>query len=456
MRPCAIASWGCALALAAFGACDIGYVADDALYCEAKPDDPLCAAGAGTAGGAGAAGGAGSAGRAGVAGSAGLGGAGGMAPAGSAGGGSSGAGGGICPGDQACAAEAGAGSLCVEGACTPPSSACTKATLVVVDRAFTGALEGALAGACFYRTLDAALGAFLAGTTTRLVAYGETAALAAPLTVPAGLSLEGRTGEAQRPVALTITAPVAGAPLVILSAGSAFKGFALDGNASAAGIKAEAGVVRLEGPLAVTNTKRAVDLGGTVDATIAGEQGAPVRVSGNELGVVVGPTAKLSLRGDGESGGVTVEATSLGAGVLVQAGGASAAVKLEGLLAKDNRTGSVADGIGGVEVRQGRSVTVEGGVFQGNRQALTLNGGLTSGPTSFVNVVLRQNRFVLTAAGQGSAVCGSKLGSETELHLGEGNVFPSEAACPPAQIDGCNTGADVGHDTANQFALLCQ
>ncbi|MCU0681516.1 MAG: hypothetical protein MUF34_04520 [Polyangiaceae bacterium] len=459
MRPCAFASWGCAIAFAAFGACDIGYVADDALYCEAKPDDPLCAAGAGragTAGGAGSAGSAGSAASAGAAGGAGLGGAGGTAPAGSAGGGRGGAGGGVCPGDQACAIEAGTGSLCVEGACTPSSAACAKATLVVVDQGFQGAIEGALAGACFYRTLAAALGAIVAGTTTRLVAYGEAAVLAAPLTVPAGLSLEGRTVVAGRPVALTIAAPVAGAPLVILSAGSALKGFALDGNASAAGIKAEAGAVRIEGPIAVTKTKRAIELGGSVDATIAGEQGAPVRVSGNELGVVVGPTAKLALRGDGEGGGVTVEATSLGAGVLVQAGGASAAVKLEGLLAKDNRTGSVADGIGGVEVRQGRSVTIEGGVFQGNRQALTLNGGLSSGPTSFVNVVLRQNRFVLVAPGQGSAICGSKLGSETELHLGEGNVFPSAVACPPAQIDGCNTGADVGHDTANQFALLCQ
>ncbi|HEU4538347.1 MAG TPA: hypothetical protein VFS00_29710, partial [Polyangiaceae bacterium] len=307
-----------------------------------------------------------------------------------------------------------------------------------------------------FRTLDAALGATVAGTTTRLVAHGDAASVAAPLTVPGGLALEGRTGEAARPVALAVAAPSAGAPLVSLSAGSSIKGFALDGKSVAAGLKAEAGAVRIEGPLAVTNATRAVDLGGDVDATIVGDREAPVLLRGNGLGVVVGPTAKLSLRGDGEGGGVTVEATGLGAGVLVQAGGASAAVTLEGLLAKDNLTGSVADGVGGVEVRQGRSVVVDGCAFAGNRQGLTLNGGFTSGPTSFVNVVVRRSRFALAAPGQGSAVCGSRLGGETELRLGEGNEFPSGAACPPAQVDGCNTGADVGHDTANAFAIACR
>jgi hypothetical protein len=58
--------------------------------------------------------------------------------------------------------------------------------------------------------------------------------------------------------------------------------------------------------------------------------------------------------------------------------------------------------------------------------------------------------------GQGSTICGSKLGSETELTLGPGNVLPlAMMACPPAQVSRCNNGADVGHDTANPFALVC-
>jgi collagen type I alpha len=392
-------------------------------------------------------------------------GAGGVGPGGASGGagaggtaglGGGGAGGkGPCDSDSVCAADEGAGSLCVGGACTEAAATCAKATLVVVAEGFAGMVDTALLGACFYRQLDPALGAVVAGTTTKVVAYAATATVAAPVTVPEGVTLEGRTADPKVPVALTVTTPVAGAPLISVGAGGGLKGFALDGKTTAGGVKAEAGAVRFEGPLTVTNSTRALDLGGTVDATVVGTQAAPVRLSANKQGVVVGATAKLALTGDGAMGGVTVEGTTAGAGVLVVAGGTTAAVQLEGLFAKDNK-GSSADGTGAVEVRQGRAVTVKNGVFEGNRQALTFNGEGNSGFTSFTNVVLEGNRFTLAMPGQGSAICGSKLGSQTELNLGASNVFPTAmTTCPPAQTDSCNAGGDVGSDTANAFALQC-
>ncbi|HEU4407705.1 MAG TPA: hypothetical protein VFS43_20745 [Polyangiaceae bacterium] len=304
-----------------------------------------------------------------------------------------------------------------------------------------------------------------------MVVYASS--VAGPAVVPSGVRLEGRATAPASLVALagaesngaggaagTSGAGGAGgssAPpaLVTLGVGSVLAGFALDGKGAAAGVRAEAGALRLEGPLTVTNTTRAVDLGGTADATVAGTQAAPVLVKGNQLGIVVGPTASLALTGDGEKGGVTVEGTTAGAGVLVLAGEVGPAVRLEGLRAKDNKVGTV-DGTGAVEVRQGRSVTIKNGVFEGNRQAVTLNGELTSGFTSFTNVVLEGNRFTLATPGQGSTICGSQLGNQTQLRLGPGNVFPLAATnCPPAQAGSCNTGADVGYDTANQFAITC-
>jgi hypothetical protein len=434
------------LAALSWAAC-VAYEVDPEGFCALAPDDPSCPAAGGSAGASGEGGGTGpggSSGTAGTGGTAGL------------GGGGAGAGGeGPCASDSACAAGEGAGSLCVGGACTEAAATCAKATLVVVAEGFAGDLDPALRGACFFRQLDPALGVVVAGTTTKVVAYAATAAVAAPLTVPEGVTLEGRTADAKVPVALTVTTPVAGAPLVTMGSGGGLKGFAFDGKATAGGVKAEAGAVRLEGPLTIANATRAIDLGGTVDVTLLGTQAAPVWLSANKQGIVVGATAKLALTGDGAMGGVTVEGTTVGAGVLVLAGGTTAAVQLEGLFAKDNKRSS-ADGTGAVEVRQGRAVTVKNGVFEGNRQALTFNGEGNSGFTSFTNVVLEGNRFTLTASGQGSALCGSKLGSQTELNLGPGNAFPTAMmTCPPAQTDSCNTGGDVGSDTANTFAITC-
>jgi hypothetical protein len=371
--------------------------------------------------------------------------------------GGGGAGGqGPCASDAACTADEGAGSLCLGGACTEATATCTKATLVVVAEGFAGDIDPALDGACFFRQIDPAFGAVVAGTTAKVVAYAATATVAAPLTVPDGVTLEGRTNDAKVPVALTVTTPVAGAPLVVLGAGGGLKGFALDGQGTAGGVKAEAGAVRLEGPLTIANAVRAFDLGGAADATVVGTQAAPVRLSANKQGVVVGATAKLALTGDGEKGGVTIEGTTAGAGVLVLAGEVGPAVQLEGLLAKDNKVGTVTDGTGAVEVRQGRSVTIKNCVLEGNLRALTLNGESTSDPTGFTNVVLEGNRFSLSTPGQGSTICGSQLGNQTQLRLGPGNVFPLAATtCPPAQAGSCNTGADVGYDTANAFAIVC-
>jgi hypothetical protein len=393
--------------------------------------------------GAGGAGPGGASGTAGAGGTAGLG-----------GGGSGGKG--PCASDSACADDEGAGSLCVGGACTEAAATCAKATLVVVAEGFVGTVDAALAGACFYRQLDPALAAVVAGTTTRILVYAATATVAAPLTVPPDVTLEGRTTDADVPVTLTVTTPVAGAPLVTIGSGGGVKGFALDGKTTAGGVKAEAGAVRLEGPLTIANATRALDLGGTVDATLLGTQAAPVRLSANKQGIVVGATAALTLTGDGAMGGVTIEGTTAGAGVLVLAGDLTGAIVLEGLWAKDNKVGTVNDGTGAVEVRQGRSVTLKNGVFEGNNIALTFNGQSSSLPTSFTNVVLEGNRFTLAMPGQGSAICGSKLGSQTELNLGAGNLFPTTMrTCPPTQVSNCNTGADVGHDTANAFAIQC-
>jgi hypothetical protein len=442
MRALALAT----LATLSWAAC-VGYKVDPEGFCAQGPH-PGCPAPAGSAGASGEGGSGmgpgGASGDAGTGGTAGL------------GGGGAGGGKGPCASDSACAADEGAGSLCVGGACTEAAAMCAKATLVVVAEGFASAVDPALNGACFFRQLDAALGAVVAGTTTKVVAYAATATVAAPLTVPEGVTLEGRTDDAKVPVALTVTTPVAGAPLVTLGSGGGLKGFALDGKGTAGGVKAEAGAVRLEGPLTIANATRGLDLGGTVDATVVGAQAAPVQLRTNKQGVVVGATAKVALMGDGAMGGVTIEGTTAGAGVLVVTGGSSATVRLEGLLAKDNKVSTVNDGTGAVEVRQGRSVTVKNGVFEGNSIALTLNGQTSSLSTAFANVVLEGNRFTLATRGQGSAICGSQLGSQTQLKLGAGNVFPTAmTACPPAQTDSCNAGGDVGSDTANTFAITC-
>ncbi len=444
-------------------ACSSGFQIDLDGFCRGRPDSPECPPQGGSAGASGAGG---------LGGASGVGGAG-----GAAGLGDGGAGGAPCASDAACAADEGAGSLCVGEACTAPSTSCTKATLVVVPgEADEGAVDAQLAGACHYRALapalaDAAGGAAGAGTT-RVLVYAS--AVAGPAQVPNGVRLEGRATAPASLVAFTgggasgagggAGASGAGGAggghpvptLVTLGAGAALAGFALDGQGTAVGVKAEAGAVRLEGPVTVANTTRAVDLAGTADATVTGTEAAPVLLKGNRLGLVVGPTAKLTLTGDGDKGGVTVEGTTAGAGVLVLAGGVTSTVRLEGLLAKDNKNSTVTDGTGAVEVRQGRSVTIKGGVFEGNRQSVTLNGELSSGSTAFSNVVLEGNRFTLATPGQGSTICGSQLGSQTQLRLGPGNVFPvAMTTCPPTQVDSCNTGADVGYDSVNQFALMC-
>jgi hypothetical protein len=391
-------------------------------------------------------------------------------------GGTSGVGGGgaggadVCDGDAACAA---AGSLCVTKRCTEPAATCATGTLVVVpDPAFVGDLDAEFAKACHYRALGPALTVAAQGSgTTRVVVYAS--AVEGPVDVPAGVRLEGRATAPATLVALTArgasgagggagASGAAGAgggnttpALVTLGAGAALAGFALDGKGAVGGVRVEAGAVRLEGPLTVADATRAFDLAGTADATVAGTQAAPVLLKGNRLGIVVGPTTKLALTGDGEKGGVTVEGTTAGAGVLVLAGDLTGAIVLEGLWAKDNK-GSSADGTGAVEVRQGRAVTIKNSVFEGNSRGLTLNGESTSDFTSFTNVVLEGNRFTLATPGQSSALCGSQLGSETQLKLGSGNVFPTAMmTCPPTQVSNCNTGADVGHDTANAFAIVC-
>ncbi|MCU0683594.1 MAG: hypothetical protein MUF34_15355, partial [Polyangiaceae bacterium] len=102
---------------------------------------------------------------------------------GASGNGGGGAGGAIepCTDDPSCATKAGDGSLCIAQTCTKATAACDKATLAVVPEGFAGTLGDDVANACYHRTFEAALGAFVADTPTRLVVHVETLTVPTPL-----------------------------------------------------------------------------------------------------------------------------------------------------------------------------------------------------------------------------------------------------------------------------------
>ncbi len=390
------------------------------------------------------------------------GGAGGAPQMGTGGGGMGGAGGsGGCEDDAACAPAQ--GSLCIGAACSKRSGQCDEAVRVVVERADDALASAESRDACFYRALAPALTGTASGT--RVAAYAATAVRASgPVTVPAGVRLEGHAAEAGKAVTLAVTAPIAGAPLVTMAAGSALAGFALDGGGTARGVAASTGAVRLEGPLRIAATQLALELTGDAVATVRGGNGTPpVVLTGNVRGIDVAQTAGLDLQGDGEAGGVLVETTGMAAGILLRAGDTSFENKLVGLLAKDNAGTSVLNGTGAVEVRQGRKVTVTGCFFRKNIRGINLNGENTSASDSFGSVVIASSTFETPSMTTGTAVCGTGFTGVTQLVLGNGNVFPSGRQTPADcttlgevanQGGACNGGNDLSVlDLAEPFDL---
>jgi hypothetical protein len=356
-------------------------------------------------------------------------------------------------------ADKGEGSLCVAQACTQPDGACDAKVLVVVEKADEALAAVEPRTACFFRALAPALTG--AGSGARVVAYAAaTVGAPNPVTVPAGVRLEGHTAEAGKAVALEVTAPIAGSPLVTMAAGSALAGFAFDGKGTARGVAASSGAVRLEGPLRVAATAFAVELTGDAVATVRGTATTPVVITGNVRGIDVGSTAGLDLEGDGEAGGVLVETTGMAAGILIRAGGTSFENRVVGLLAKDN-AGTGPNGTGAIEVRQGRKVTITGGVFRRNSVAVSFNGENNSQFAAFSNVTVSGSTFENPTPTTGTAICGSLFGGATQLVLGASNVFPSGRQAPgdcavlgTNQDDSCNEGADLGlSDIAEPFDL---
>jgi hypothetical protein len=370
-----------------------------------------------------------------------------MGAAGAGSGGSCGA----CRSDEGCEADQGAGSLCVATACTKATGACEANAFVVVEQADEALASAESRDACFFRALASALAAVGAGTE-RVAAYAATSArVPGPLTVPANVTLEGHTADVSTPVALEVMAPIAGSPLVTMAAGSALKGFALDGKGTARGIAASSGAVRLEGPLRLSATALAVELTGDAVATLRGGVGLPpVVLTGNARGIDVGQDAGLDLQGDGEAGGVLVETTGMAAGILIRAGEATFENKVAGLLAKDN-VGTGPNGTGAVEIRKGRKVTISGSVFRKNSRGISLNGENNSAFEAFSNVLISGSVFENPSPTTGTAICGSLFGGATQLTLGNGNAFPSGRQTPDnctelsvEQRGSCETGGDLG------------
>jgi hypothetical protein len=455
----------------ALSACSSGYFVDQAEVCRRAPDDLECPRPAGSAGnpsmGAGGAGPGGASGTVGAGGTAGLGG--------------GGAGGkGPCDSDSVCAADEGAGSLCVGGACTEAAATCPKATLVVVAEGFTGDIDAALSGACFYRQLDPALVAAAANgsATTRVVVYASV--VEGPVQVPAGVRLEGRATAPASLVALTAggtsgaggaggNAGSAGAggagggtaavALVTLGDGAVLTGFALDAEGRV-GVRVAVGKASLEGQLELRGGAPALSVEGTASVTVVGTSAVPVVFTENKRGVVVGATAALEMTGEGGTG-LVIEKTSAGVGVLVETGtGSDVPTKLVDVTFRENKLGSGADGIGAVEVRRNRQVLVQGCTFVQNQQSVTLNAQSTPSANLFLNVKLSGNDFTnaLPAPGQGAAVCGSEFAiAGTKIQLEPlVNTFPvTGAVCgniTPAF--GCTDGVDVGYDVSNTAPVL--
>jgi hypothetical protein len=375
------------------------------------------------------------------------------------GGGAGGTGGGTCQLDPDCAPN-GKGSLCVNKVCTAPTEgeACKRTTVVVVDPAFTGSLEGAPLDACYFRTLGEGMTAVAPGTTTRLAVYADAAQSATPIQLAAGVVLEGHPSQVGQLTALS--AGVGGPALVSLGEGSGLKGFRLDGKGGKA-VLALSGEITLSGPLELRNGSPALSVEGTAKATVTGTMTAPVLFTDNARGIVVGATAGLEMTGEGGAS-LVLEKTSNGAAILVEKGDTGTLdVVVSKVTLQENRKSS-SDGTGAIEIRPGRKTTIQSCTFVANQQSITLNGLETPSINVFADVTVVGNDFskALPSETEGIAICGSSLGADNtlvELSAGLENQFPSGAKSPgdcqsleTNQKPNCFSGGDIGHDNIGE------
>lgn len=451
---------GLGLAMSSFFACDIGYTVDDSKFCRLAPNDPYCINLAGSAGAGGFGGAAGAPAQ----------GSGGAPQMGMGGGGGAGGTGGAPPctddaaGDGACVASAGDGSLCVAGACTKPGGDCDAKALVVVVHG-RAPDDTALAGACYYRDLDAARAA-ISQATERLALYTESASSTGVLAFTAAATLDGHPSDASKAVALTLPAAASDA-LVTFAQGGTLRGVALNGGGSAAAVRVTGGALTVLGPTTIANASPAIALVGSVAAQVTGSQAAPVRLSGNQRGVVVPAEATLLMQGDANAESLVIEGTSGGgAAVFFDVGsGAAACSTLSNVTLRDNTGISGTNGTGAVEVRRNRQLVIEGCTFERNRQSVTFSGTGGSGgssPDAFLNVHLMNNVFtnaLPTEPNTGSVLCGTALAaSGTNLFLREGNVFPNGQACSdlPANSQAtCDDGHVFAHNGPSDMVRTC-
>jgi hypothetical protein len=300
----------------------------------------------------------------------------------------------------------------------------------------------------------------MASETKSVLVFANEASVPAQIALPAGVALEGHHADATKPVALEVATLAPGEPLVTLADGASLKGVALDGGGTVKGVVASAGKVSLGGPLIIKATTLALELTGGTTATVAGSAEAPVLITANTRGAVVGPEAGLTMTGTGD-GGVVVEGTTAGAGVLVERGiGSLAASLLEGVTFRSNLVSNGASGTGAVEVRQSRVFTLKGCTFEKNLVSLNLNGEGDSLADAFAGVELLGNSFSTALTGSGGAViCGASLkAGSTKIDVDGANLFPGEKVCSTlgAAAFGCTAGQLVGYTSpTHDVAVQC-
>jgi hypothetical protein len=417
--------------------------------CDAPVDGVCPAAGAAGLGGSGGASGVGG------------GGTGGAPMMGAGGGGTGGtAGAGPCTSDAACAADKGAGSLCVGDACTKATGACD-ATLLVVVAPGREPDDAALGGACHFRDLDGAREA-IGPTTTRLAVYADSASSTEALEFTKAASLEGHHSDTSKAVPITLP-QAATTPLVRFAEGGTLKGVALGGGVATA-VRHESGTLSIAGPTTLANAALALELVGSAAATVTGTESAPVRLSGNKRGIVVPTDATLSMQGDGKVEGLVVEGTNGGGAavffdVATTAGGCSTLSKVT---LRDNTGSDLANGNGAIEVRKGRQVVVDDCTFVHNTRSVTFGGGGNSEASDFLNVHLENNDFadaLPTTPNTGSVLCGDDLGSNTQLRLRANNAFPNSQDCDALgdnSSPNCGIGQVFSHNGVSNVVRACE
>lgn len=367
-----------------------------------------------------------------------------------------------CSEDATCSVEAGAGSICLGGTCSKNAKECDPSALVVVEQSLDEPSNEDLADACHFRKLDEALSTV--DGATRLIVLGDRANASSPITLPEGLSFEGRSSDPARPVELNISKSTADAALVTISKDASIKGFAIDGAGQSRGVLVRGSQASLRGPIEIRDATIAVELAAGSSLTVEGSAQAPARFSRNGVGIVVPDKASLTLRGDGDQEGLVIEDTSKGAGLIVLSGGADAIIDINGLLARRNQGSDGSFGTGALEVRRGRLIKISNSFFSANVRALNLNGETFSVFDSFDGVSLEGNTFESSGV-EASLICGAALGSVTKLRLEAGNTFDGISlstsqecgSLESSQVSTCEQAKPLGFTGAsNPFDIACE